>query len=582
MSEMKYAEVVSLRNRLRDNLARTTPRWDTLAMFLDPGRFTMNPDSAKNDNTRKDFKIIDNEAGRALRIFQAGMNNGATPQVRPWFNLTTNDPKIASITNIQNYFHDTRNVISSHLQVSNFYRVMSSVYKDLGIFSNSAFAMLPHPRFGFYFYPFQVGTYSFSCNNEGDPEMFYRDFSMTVREVVQNYAKLSETGHIIWDNIPPWVKEQWDAARYVETIVLTNLIAPNANYTGSQFDKKYYSYTYVQSSGSNLPPQLSNGFRNEQAKSNLNPFVRTQGFNYFPVIIPRWEVRPGSDFGVQGPGEIAMGDILSLQKMEEGRFEAIDKLLRPAMVGHASLRRHGSTILPGGMTYVDDQGALAGFKPAFEVDPKVVELINKQAEVKQAIQEAYYVNMFLTFSLGEVKTHVSARETDERAAERLSNLAPVMSQLDQDLSSKVIDIAQLILGDAGRLPVKPRELQGKQIRPEYISSLAQAAKVADMNSIERFNAFVTNTAAGLQDPTLLQKINGAKMIDVYANTIAVNPEILVSEEEFQQRRQMAAQQAQQQAQISKEQAAAATVKDLSQAKIGEGSMLDTYLNASQV
>lgn len=190
--------------------------------------------------------------------------------------------------------------------------------------------------------------------------------------------------------------------------------------------------------------------------------------------------------------------------------------------------------------------------------------------------------MFLTFSLGEVKTHVSARETDERAAERLSNLAPVMSQLDQDLSSKVIEISQIILEDAGRLPKKPRELQGRQIRPEYISALAQAAKVADMNAIERFNAFVTNTSAGLQDPTLLQKIDGAKMIDIYGETIAVNPAILVPEEEFQQRRQMAAMQAQQQALISKEQAAAATVKDLSQAKIGEGSMLDTYLQASQV
>ena len=151
--KMNYSEVVSLRNRLRDNLTRTIPRWETMAMFLDPGRFTQYPDSAKNDNVRKDFKILDNEAGRALRIFQAGMNNGATPQVRPWFNLTTNDPKISSSSTVRSYFQETRDVISSHLQVSNFYRVMSSCYKDLGIFSNSAFAMLPHPRYGFYFYP---------------------------------------------------------------------------------------------------------------------------------------------------------------------------------------------------------------------------------------------------------------------------------------------------------------------------------------------------------------------------------------------------------------------------------------------
>jgi hypothetical protein len=580
--EMNYPEVTSLRNRLRDNLTRMLPTWQTLSLFLDPGRLTQWPDSSKNDGSRKDFRIIDNEAGRALRIFTSGMANGATPQVRQWFNLTTTDYKIAKRQNVKKYFEDTSAIITTHLQLSNFYRVMNSAYKDLGIFSNSAFAMLPHPRTGFWLYPFAVGTYSFSCDAEGNPDMFYRDFSMTVRQVVQNYAKLSPTGHIDFSNIPPWVKEQWDAKRYAETMVLTNLIAPNSMYKGG-FDKKFYSYTYVQSAGNNLPPQLSNGFRNEQQKGlDASPFIKVTGYSYFPVIIPRWEVRPGDDFGMQGPGEIAMGDILSLQEMEKGRLEGIQKLLKPAMVGHSSLRRHGSSILAGGMTYVDDAGAAAGFKPAFAVDPKIIELINKSQEVKQAINQSYYVDMFQMFNLGEVKTHVSARETDERAAERLSNLQPVLSQIDVDCHSKVLAIAQLLLNDLGRLPPKPEELKGQDTKPEYISALAQAAKLSSMNSLERFNSFVVNTAAGLQDPTLLKKIDGAAFIDEYADVLAIPAKVLTTDEDFNKMRQAVAQQQAQQAAISQQQATAATMKDLSQAELGKGSMLDNLATASQI
>jgi len=584
MSKLNYAEVTAIRNRLRDGMSRQLPLWRELARFIAPERLKENPDD-KNNGSRKDMRIIKNQAGRSLRTFVSGMMNGATPRSRPWFNLTVNSKSKANSSAAKRFFTESENVLNSHFQVSNLYRILPMAYKDVGVFSNAAFAMLPHPRFGFYFYPFAIGTYAFACDTEGNTNMFTRDFSLTVRQIVERYAGVKPNGQIDWTNIPVWVRTSWEQAKYLETMVLSQVIVPNPTYNPDKpsldpADKKFQSYTFVQAMGSNLPPQTSSGFRNENSVGQ-NDFIKISGFDYFPVITPRWEVMPEEDYGVDGPGHIALGDVQTLQEMEKWRLEAIAKNIKPPMVGHSSLRRHQASILAGGITYVDDQGAQAGFKPAFQVDPKISDLIADQQEYVQAIRSAFYEDLFLMLSGTESKSHVTAREIDEKAAERMSTLAPVLGQWDQDLSSKLISNAQLILEQAKRLPPRPKELEGELLRPEYISILAQAAKVSMMNSLERYLGFVVNMAQVNQDPALLKMLNAERAIRIYGDYVAIDPTIVPSEMEFEQIRQVEAQKQAQAQQMQQMQAEAQTSKDLSQAKIGEGSMLDTLLQASQ-
>jgi hypothetical protein len=584
MARLTYAEATALRNKLRDGMSRFLPKWRDLARFIAPERLKENPND-KHNGLRKDSRIIKNQAGRSLRTFVSGMMNGATPRSRPWFNLTVNNRQKALSAGAKRYFAEAEAVLNAHFQVSNLYRVLPMAYKDVGIFSNAAFAMLPDPRFGFHFYPFAIGTYAFACDDRGNTNTFTRDFSLTVRQIVERYTTLTPSGQIDWKGIPSWIREHWDNARYQETAVLAQLIIPNRDYNPDRksldpADKKFQSYTWVHASGNNLPPQTSSGFRNE-ASLNGSEFIKVSGFDYFPVITPRWEVMPEEDYGVDGPGEIALGDVMTLQEMEKWRLEAIAKLVKPPMVGHASLRRHQASILAGGITYVDDQGAQAGFKPAFMVDPKLGDLIQDQQEYVQAIRSAFYEDLFLMLSGDRTVSHVTAREIDEKAAERMSTLAPVLGQWDQDLSSPLIRNAQIILEQQGRFPKRPKDLEGEELRPEYISILAQAAKVSMMNSVERAVQFTANVAQIQQDPSLLKLINGEKILRSYYDYVAIDPTIILDEDEFEEIKQVAAQE---QA-MMKEQAMMAqeseSAKNLSQAKVGEGSMLDTLLQASQ-
>lgn len=581
MSKLKYGEALALRNALRDDLSIMIPEWELAAQYVAPHRFrSMNPDG-RPKGARMDRHIIKNQAGRSLRTFFSGMHNGATPRARPWFNLTVNNSSKRNATASRRYFSTSEEVINSHFQISNLYRVLPMTYKDLGVFSNSAFAMLPDARYGFWFYPFAIGTYSFSCNSKGDTDVFTRDFAYTVRELVNTYGKLKPNGHIDWSNIPNWVKGHWDGARYMERIVLSQLICPNKDYGPTPSldpsERKFQSYTFVQSMGSGMPPQTSSGFRNENQVGNQSEFLKVSGFDYFPVITPRWEVQAEESFGIDGPTQLALSDILTLQAMEKGRLTAIDKLLRPPMVGHASLRRHQASILPGGITYVDDQGALAGFKPAFAMDPRIAELVADQSEYTAAIRDAYFESLFMMLSGEDTVSHVTAAEIRAKESEKLAILTPVLGQLDQDLNSKLIFNAQHILEDMGRMPKRPKELEGEQLRPEYISVLAQAAKASMMASTERMMNFVVSVANAQQDPSLLKLMPGDRVIRLYGDYVGVNPTLLLDEDEFSEVRAGIAQAQEAQAQAVNQAQEAETAKTLSQAKTQDGSMLDNVL-----
>ena len=350
-----FSDVEHLRlimNRSRDNYL---PEWRTAAKFISPNRIQEN--SERNRGAKSNDRILRNIATRSLRTFISGMMNGATSRARPWFKLTLTNPSLKN-TRVKRVFAQTEAILNEHLQISNFYRVLPMSYKDIGIFSNSAFAMLPHPRYGFYFMPLTVGTYAISTDSEGMVNMFTREFTLTIRQVVEQYGSVDAGGRIVWDNFDPFIKTCYEQGRYLEEVILANVILPNkdpvpASLFSAEF-MPYQSYTYVKGYGSSIAPQYGGGTRYSGVPAVGQQFLSVKGYDYFPVIANRWELAPESDWGVDGPGAIALPDIQSLQETEKYRLEAIAKLVKPPMVGPASLRRHQSSILAGGITYVDE------------------------------------------------------------------------------------------------------------------------------------------------------------------------------------------------------------------------------------
>jgi len=243
---------------------------------MSPERFIdVNP-TQRNRGQQKTRDILRNTAGRALRTFVSGMMNGATSRARPWYDLVLVDESKKTSTS-DRYLAQCVRILNQHLQISNFYRILPMSYKDIGIFSNSAFAMLPHDRYGFYFMPFAVGTYSIGTDSEGVVNQFSRDFVMSVRQVVEQYGVLKPTGHIDWSNFDPWIQMAYERSNYMQEVTLNNLILPNSDPRPDSLmsaeSMKYQSYTCVYGAGAGAANLYDTGFRysNKQAVSDMYP-----------------------------------------------------------------------------------------------------------------------------------------------------------------------------------------------------------------------------------------------------------------------------------------------------------------------
>ena len=103
----------------------------------------------------------------------------------------------------------------------------------------------------------------------------------------------------------------------------------------------------------------------ERSAQGENLLLRVSGYTEFPCMAPRWDV-VGTDSWGSGPGWVALGDARQLQVQQQRKLEAIDKQIRPPMVGPPSLKNEPASLLPGGVTYVADPNGQS-FRPAIDV-----------------------------------------------------------------------------------------------------------------------------------------------------------------------------------------------------------------------
>jgi hypothetical protein len=111
----------------------------------------------------------------------------------------------------------------------------------------------------------------------------------------------------------------------------------------------------------------------------------------------------------------------------------------------------------------------------------------------------------------------------------------------------------------GWIPTPPDELQGMDLKVEFVSLMAKAQKLLGAANVERMTTFAINMAAQTQDMTILDKLDIDQTIDEYAAILGLKANMIRSDEAVAEMREQRAQAQQQalQAENLKKQAAAA-------------------------
>jgi hypothetical protein len=546
-----------LRAQLENERSSFDPHWRDLSDYILPrrARFTV---TDTNKGQKKNQKIIDSTATLAAGTLRSGMQSNITSPTKPWFRITTPEPELAEVQDVKVWLNVVQRRMSTVFLRSNLYNILPIVYGDMGVFGTAA--MLVEEDFDqvVRFTSIPIGSYYIANDRKGKVRVFFREFRMTVRQLVEEFGEFDREGGSVtnWDNFSTNVRNQWTSGFKDTFVDICHVIAPNEQFDPDKIEARFkkYSSTYYEKG-------TDTHGANNQVVVETDRFLRESGFDHFPVLAPRWEVTGEDSYATNCPGMVALGDIRQLQLGEKRAMQAIEKMVNPPMVGPSALRTVKTSILPGDITYSDERDGQRGFRPAHEVNPRIVELEQKQEQVRERIRQSFFVNLFLQLTLTD-RREITAREIDERHEEKLQALGPVLEQLNQDLLDPLIDITFDIMVRQGLIPPPPEDLAGQQLKVEYISALAQAQKLIGLSSIQGIVRFVGEMAQLTGNVEVFDKLDADQAIDEFGEITSVPPAVIRPDDVVQEIRQVRIQQQQAAAAQQQIQEMAGAAKDL--------------------
>jgi hypothetical protein len=492
------------------------PHWKELAQQFRPrsGRFQIG-EERKGD--KKHQYIVNNTTIRAVNTLSSGLMAGLTSPARPWFRLTTPDPGMAEIETVKQWLHAVEVKLRELFAKSNLYNALPSIYGELGLYATALALVIEDDDEVFRFMPITIGRYWLATNYKSRVDTMYREMSMTVRQLVQQFGI---------DNVAARTKNMYENGNLEAAITVIHCIEPNEDYSdgalgpeGMQFRSSYF-----------------------EVGGDKDRYLRQSGFRDSPILAPRWDVLAEDVYGSSGPGFDALGDAKQMQFQEKRKAQAIDKHVDPPMTAPTSLRNQRTSLLPGDVTYIDTQQGQNGFVPAYTIKPEIGELREDIRETVERINAAFYVDLFLMLAMSD-RREITAREIDERHEEKLLMLGPVLERLNDELLDPLIDRCFSIIVERSRpfwegridgeplIPPPPEEMQGQNLKVEYISILAQAQKLVGISSVDRLIGFVGQLAAIPQWADAVYKIDPMQVVDEYADMLGTSPRITRSDDD---------------------------------------------------
>lgn len=532
--------------QLKSERASWFAHWQELTSYILPrnGRYFRQD---RDRGYRRHNNIYDSTGTRALRILGAGMMSGATSPARQWFRLATPDPELNSYEPVKLWLDDVTKRMQRVFQKSNTYNALHQMYEELGTFGTAATILLPDYQTVIHHYPLTCGEYCISTDAKGRVCTLYREFEMTVSQVVKEFG-LEKCSVSVQNMYRTGNLDQW--------VPVIHCIEPRADRDMGKRDAK------------NMPW----GSYYFEIGGEDRVFLRESGFQYFPALCPRWSVVGGDIYG-NSPGMEALGDIKQLQHEQLRKAQAIDYQTKPPLQVPASMKNRDVETLPGGVSYYDGQSN--GIKTAFEVNLNLQYLLNDIMDCRERVRGSFYADLFLMLA-NTPNTRMTATEVAERHEEKLLMLGPVLERLHNELLSPLVDITFTRMVAAGALPPAPQELQGMDLNVEFVSMLAQAQRAIGTNAVDRF---VGNLGAiARMKPDILDKFDQDQWADVYADMLGVDPSLIIADKEVAVLRD-----ARNQAMAAKEQAAAMqqtsqSVKNMAQAPTGQQNALTDVMN----
>lgn len=463
--------------------------------------------SAGTNRGRQTNRRLNNSHGIfAFRTLQGGMTSGLSSQSRPWFSLTTYDPELADDPSVKAWLGTVEERLYSFLAHTNFYGAAKTGYLEMGAFGTEACVMLEHPDEGAVCHALTFGEYWIGLNDAMMPGALYRECVKTTIQAVEEFTYAA---------CPRVVRNAYDTSRYDQQFCFYHAIEENDDYVGGVLGPQ------------GKPWRSLYWFEGDSTKDGI---VKLSGFNEQPFWAPRWDTT-GNDAWGQGPGHDALPDLRELQLQTKRKAEAIDFAVHPEKVVSTKIKLKNQ---PKSVVSAAEVDVTKAVLVPYEIPPTTIgEIREDVAEIKQAINQATYADLFMAITNMQGIQPRNIEEIAARNEEKLTQLGPVIERVNNEKLQVAIERAFGIMQRARLLPPAPDALRrSPDIKIEFVSILTQMQRMVGLGQIERGVQFLGGLAGMF--PGVRYKLDPYETVDEYFQRAGVPIKLLRSSEDAQQ------------------------------------------------
>lgn len=472
------------------------PDWQELSEYFLPRSVRFLARSV-NKQSVKNRKIKDSTPLIAVRNFSSGMMSGATSPATNWFKVKVKNYGQEGSYETKTWCSSVENIFRDIFNASNFYRILPSVYKQIGVFGISVLGLMNDESTILKCQLLPIGSYRIAKNQKGEVDTICRVYMETAKNL---YDKFGE------ENISKDVLNAINSNRYEELFEVIHFVEPNKDFMPDSpwaKDKEFVSVYY-------------------ESASKEEKFLSKSGFDKFPYAVFESEVNGEDVYPSECPGINALPDVKQLMSMVIDEGKALKKMISPTYKGPASLKNKKMIDAPSAFIEEDENGR--GLTPIYEINPRVLEVDSIIEKLKDSVKEIFYNDLFAMI-LNTSERSRTATEVNELKEEKMVLLSPLLQQIHNGLN-QIIGWVFAECVNLKLLPEPPEEVIGKNMEIEFVSTLAQAQKAVKISAMERFTTFTVNLAQTL-DSSLKKKLNANKIIDDYADYANISPEQIV-------------------------------------------------------
>ncbi len=430
-------------------------------------------------------QLMDSHPILAFRTVQAGMYSGLSSPNRPWLRFRFSDDDLNQYQAAAEWIDKLEKLIYAMFDASNFYQAARQNYGEMARFGPAAAIMTEHWREIAPTMPLPIGSFWLGFDDAFKCDTLMRSNPLTVDQVVKQFVG-RPGGEYDWSAVNRKVKEKWDNSDYGSIVDCWQLIEPGA---GGKWESTIWD-------------------AGDERKDTVLEF---KNYDEQPFWAPRWDDKGVGGYG-QGVGHDCMADMRELHMQAKRKRELTDLLAKPPTAGPAK----DLDMRPGAHTYVADMSQAQAARPVYEVNPQAIAAVREDiSDIKNALDRLTMSDLFMAITNMDGVQPRNVEELVQRDNERMQQIGPVVEIVNDDMLPKAVERMMGIARRGGLLPEAPEELQGKELKVEFVSVLAQAMKMLGLSTTERVVGFV-GSLGSVFGPQVLDKIDPDAIIDDYA------------------------------------------------------------------